>query len=758
MAEQTVQPKPSPHRRVKTPTLLQMEAVECGAAALGIVLAYHGRIVPLEEVRVACGVSRDGSKASNINKAARRYGLEAKGFRKEPDELRQFTPPFIVFWNFNHFLVVEGFGRNKVYLNDPAIGPRVVSAAEFDEAFTGVVLTLRPGPEFQRGGQKRTLWRSLPRRLVGIRRALAYVVLAGLALVVPGLAIPICGKVFVDDILVGGRTDWLVPLLVGMGLLGLLNAALTWLQLVHLTRLETKIAVGSSARFLWHVLRLPVEFFSQRYAGDVSMRVASNDRVARLLSGELASTVVALVTLGFYVLIMVQYDLLLTVLGVAIALLNLAALRAVSRHRADQSLRLQQDAGKWAATSMGGLQSIETLKASGAEADFFARWAGHQAKVVSAAQRLGALSEVLFAVPLFLGLLTNVAILAVGGLRVMSGMLSMGELIAFQALMASFLAPVGRLVSLGGTLQEVEADVNRLDDVHRYPPDPIFLSGVAGEEEVRREGVRSEEKKTFPSSLLTPHSSLLPPPPATRGLRLSGHVELRNITYGYSRLEEPLLRGFNLTLRPGSRVALVGGSGSGKSTVAKVLSGLVQPWEGEILFDGRPRTASPRPLLTNSLALVDQDICLFEGTVRDNLTLWDDTVPDGVVVQAARDACIHDDVAARPGGYESRVQEGGQNFSGGQRQRLEVARALVSEPTLLVLDEATSALDPATEHLIDDNLRRRGCACLIVAHRLSTIRDCDEILVLERGQVVQRGTHPELLAAGGRYVDLIRAE
>jgi ABC-type bacteriocin/lantibiotic exporter with double-glycine peptidase domain len=468
------------------------------------------------------------------------------------------------------------------------------------------------------------------------------------------------------------------------------------------------------------------------------MRVASNYRVARLLSGELASTVVALVTLGFYVLIMVQYDLLLTVLGVAIALLNLAALRAVSRHRADQSLRLQQDAGKWAATSMGGLQSIETLKASGAEADFFGRWAGYQAKVVSAAQRLGALSEMLFAVPLFLGLLTNVAILAVGGLRVMSGMLSMGELIAFQALMASFLAPVGRLVSLGGTLQEVEADVNRLDDVHRYPPDPVFLCW---------DGQESKEEETSSRFVTVP-----------AGLRLSGYAELRNITYGYSRLEEPLLLGFNLMLRPGSRVALVGGSGSGKSTVAKVLSGLVQPWEGEIVFDGRPRTSIPRPLLTNSLALVDQDICLFEGTVRDNLTLWDDTVPDSVVVQAARDACIHDEVAARPGGYESRVQEGGQNFSGGQRQRLEIARALVGEPTILVLDEATSALDPATEHLIDDNLRRRGCACLIVAHRLSTIRDCDEILVLERGQVVQRGTHPELLAAGGRYVDLIRAE
>jgi NHLM bacteriocin system ABC transporter peptidase/ATP-binding protein len=712
-------------RRVRTPTLLQMETVECGAAALGIVLGYHGRFVPLEELRVECGVSRDGSKASNVVKAARRYGLEAKGLRKEPADLRQLTLPFIVFWNFNHFVVVEGFGKGRVYLNDPALGPRAVSDQEFDTSFTGVVLHLMPGADFQRGGRRSSVLASLRQRLAGARLGLTYVVLAGLALVVPGMTIPIFGTVFVDQVIVAGRHDWLGPLLLAMVVVLLLGGVLTWLQLYHLTRLETKLAVGSSAKFLWHVLRLPVEFFTQRYAGDVASRVGSNDTVAGLLSGELATTVVSLASVLVYVVLMLQYDVTLTLLGASVALASFLALRAVARRRIDQSLLLQQDQGKLLAITMNSLQVIESLKASAAEGDCFQRWAGYQAKVVSAEQALAAATELLLTVPAFLSLLTGVLILGAGGLRVMDGQLSMGELLALQLLMTSFLAPVNQLVALGGTLQTVHGDLGRLDDVLRYRLDPTAADGEA-------------EPGGTP--------------------RLSGHVVLRNVTFGYSRVEAPLIRGFDLELRPGSRVALVGGSGSGKSTIARLIAGLVEPWEGEVLFDGRARAQIPRALLTNSLALVDQDIALFAGTVRDNLTLWDETVAEAAVVRAARDACIHDEVAARPGGYASDVLEGGANFSGGQRQRLEIARALVGDPSILVLDEATSALDPLTEQVVDDNLRRRGCTCVLVAHRLSTIRDCDEILVLEHGQVVQRGTHEELMAAGGVYASLLKAE
>jgi NHLM bacteriocin system ABC transporter peptidase/ATP-binding protein len=719
-------------RRARTPTVLQMEAVECGAAALGIVLASFGRWAPLEELRIACGVSRDGSKASNVVKAARQYGLEAKGFKKEPQSLRTIRPPMILHWNFNHFVVLEGFsgqrGKGRVHLNDPATGPRQVTEEELDQAFTGVVLTFQPGPGFEKKGEPPRLIPALRRRLEGTRAALAFVLLSGVALVLPGLAIPVFSKVFVDSVLLESRRDWLPPLLLAMGLAALMTGALTWLQQAYLLRLETRMAVGASSRFLWHVLRLPTEFFSQRYAGDISSRVAINDRVAQLLSRDLATSALGALMIVFFAAILFQYDAVLTLVGIATVSLNVVALRLVSRKRVDGNRRLAQDQGKLLGTAIGGLQTIETLKATGGESDLFTRWAGYQAKVVNGRQDLERYTQMLDAVPPLLAAVNTALILGIGGLRVMNGDMTLGGLVAFQLLMALFIAPVNRLVSLGGRLQMVEGDMNRLDDVMRYRMDPA-LAGL-GEA------------------------------PADDGapVKLAGRLELRKVSFGYSRLDPPLIEGLSLSLKPGSRVALVGGSGSGKSTIARLVTGLYQPWEGEIFFDGRSRSEVPPGVMTNSLASVDQNVFLFEGSVRENLTLWDSTIPLPEVVSAAKDACIHDEIAARPGGYESSVEEGGANWSGGQRQRLEIARALVGRPTLLVLDEATSALDPTTESRIDDALRRRGCTCLIVAHRLSTIRDADEIIVLEGGKAVQRGTHDELKTAGGPYARLISAE
>ena len=703
-----------------------MEAVECGAAALGIVLAYYGRRVPLEELRIACGVSRDGSKASNLVKAARHYGLIAKGYRKETDGVRAMRLPLVVFWNFNHFVVIEGFRKDRVYLNDPATGPRVVTAEEFDGAFTGVVLAFEPGPEFQRGGAKPSLLAALSRRLAGSAAAVAYLLLAGLGLVALGLVIPGFTRVFVDRILVGGQ-DWIGPLLIGMGLAAGLRAAVTGLQRYCLRRLEARLAISTASGFLWHVLRLPAEFYVQRYAGDISTRVAINDRVAQLLAGPLANVALNVAVIAFYALLMLQYDAVLTALGVGIALLNVLALRYVARRRVDASQRLLVDKGKLAGTTINGLQTIETIKASGAENDFFARWAGYHAKVLNGHQRLGVVTQWASTVPVLLTALNTAAILTLGGLRVMEGSLTMGMLVAFQSLMTSFLTPVTQLVTLGGTLQDVEGDMNRLDDVVRYRVDPLLAAPAVPEA-----------------------------PLAT--VRLAGYLELKGVTFGYSRLEPPLIDGLSLALKPGDRVALVGGSGSGKSTLARLVAGLYVPWAGEILFDGQPRASIPRPVLTCSLAMVDQDIVLFEGTIRENLTLWDASIPEADVVQAAKDAAIHADIAARPGGYDYMAGEAGRNFSGGQRQRLEIARALAGNPTLLVLDEATSSLDPLTEQAIDEALRRRGCTCLIVAHRLSTIRDCDEILVLEGGKVVQRGTHDEMIKVAGPYAQLIQTE
>lgn len=714
-------------KAVRSPTVLQMEAVECGAAALAIVLAHYGRWVPLEELRIACGVSRDGSKASNMVKAAREYGLEAKGFKREPQTLRTIQLPAILHWNFNHFLVLDGFHKGRVRLNDPAVGPREVSEEELDQAFTGVVMTFKPGPGFERRGEPPKLIPALRRRLAGSRAALAFVLLAGLGLVIPGLAIPVFSKLFVDGVLLEGHVEWLRPLLLAMGFTALALGLLTWLQQSYLLRLETRLAVGASSRFFWHVLRLPTEFFSQRYAGDISARVGINDRVAQLLSRDLATNTLGALLVVFYAVVLFRTDPVLTLVGVAIASLNVAALRFVSRRRVDGNRRLQQDQGKMMGTALGGLQTIETLKATGSESDLFVRWSGYQAKVVNARQDLERYTQILDAVPPLLGAVNTALILGIGGLRVMNGSLTLGGLVAFQVLMISFMTPINRLVSLGGRLQMVEGDMNRLDDVLRY---------------------RVDESASLSAE----------PVPEGEPVKLTGHLELRDVFFGYSRLDPPLIEGLNLTLKPGMRIALVGGSGSGKSTISRLVTGLYRPWSGEILFDGRRREEIPPKVLSNSLATVDQSVFLFEGSVRDNLTLWDATVPLPEVVAAARDACIHEDVAARPGGYDSPVEEGGANWSGGQRQRLEIARALMGRPTILVLDEATSALDPTTEKQIDEALRRRGCTCLIVAHRLSTIRDADEILVLEKGKVVQRGTHDELKMVEGPYARLISAE
>ena len=711
---------PRPRR---SPSVLQMEAVECGAAALAMVLAYYRKYVPLEELRVACGVSRDGSKALNVVRAARGYGMAARGLRKEPAELRGMTMPLIVFWNFNHFLVVDGFDGEHVLLNDPAMGRRTVGAEEFDQSFTGVVLSCVPGPGFVPSGRPPSLLASLRQRVRGAGAALGYLVLVGLALALPGLVLPVFTSVFIDRVLVAGLQSWAMPLVAGMAATAVLMAALTALQQHYLLKLEMRVALLSAAHFFWHVLRLPIGYYHQRSAGEIGARVGLNDRVAHVLSGELVSGLLGVLTGVFFATVMLFYDVAMSLISIAIAALNVLVLRLVARQRTELNQKLSIDAGKVMGTSMNGLLLIETLKASGTEAEFFSRWAGYQARLMNSMQAMSRSTIVLDLLPKFLTAANAALILGLGGLRVMDGDLTIGALVAFQALVASFVAPVNALVALGGRLQAFQGDMDRLDDVLRSDCEVDGAPGAA------------------PSSA-----------------KLSGALEFRNVRFGYSRLEAPLLEDFNLTLHPGQRVALVGGSGCGKSTLAKLVVGLYQPWDGEILFDGKPRQAWPRQQLLNSLAAVDQDVSLFSGTVRDNLTMWDGTVPQAGLMQAARDACAHQMIAARPGGYDSPVDEGGANFSGGQRQRLEIARALVGNPTLLVLDEATSALDPLTEQTVDGNLRRRGCSCLVVAHRLSAVRDCDEIIVLERGKVLERGTHDELLALRGKYAELIANE
>ncbi|NEQ74135.1 MAG: NHLP family bacteriocin export ABC transporter peptidase/permease/ATPase subunit [Okeania sp. SIO2C9] len=708
-----------------------MEAVECGAAALCIILSYYGRIIPLAKLRQECGVSRDGSKASKIVGAARNYGMEANGFKAETlDQLDEISPPYIVFWEFNHFLVVEGFNKHQVFLNDPATGPRKVSWDEFDESFTGVILTIEPGEDFEKSGRKPSIIPLLYQRLRPSLGAIIYCIIAGFLLVIPGLTVPVFSQIFVDNILVENRTNWLRPLVLGMTIATILQTLLTLLRLRYLRKLMIKLSVGMSSQFMWHILRLPVGFYAQRYAGEISDRVSINNEVAQVLSGQLATTVIDTVMIVFYGLVMFAYDRVLTLIAISFAAVNILALQLVSRQRVDANMRLVQDEGKLAGASIAGLQSMETLKASALESDFFSRWSGYYAKTVNTQQQLEVTNQVLEILPTFLSSLTSVLVLVVGGLRVMEGELSIGMLVAFQSLMLSFQQPVNTLVGFGSTLQELEGDLNRLDDV---------LSNET-QEEAEGEKAEGEKEQVFEES------------------KLKGYVELRNITFGYSQVDPPLVIDLNLSLQPGQKIALVGGSGSGKSTIAKLICGLYQPWEGEILFDGVPREDISPTVLTNSLSMVEQEIFLFGGTVRDNLTLWNPTISTTQLMKACQDAVIHEAVMALPGGYDGELLEGGGNLSGGQRQRLEIARALVNNPTILVMDEATSALDAETEKIIVDNLQSRGCSCIIVAHRLSTIRDCDEIIVLENGEVVQRGTHEEMLQEEGVYGGLISSE
>ncbi len=741
-------------KRCHTPTLLQMEAVECGAAALGIILSYYRRIVPLTELRQACGVSRDGVSALNIIKAARNYGLTAKSFKTNLAGLLQLKSPYIVFWNFNHFLVVEGFSKRQVYLNDPATGRRTVSLEEFSGAYTGVVIFLELGSDFQRGGRKPNTILALWSRLQGSLGALLYCVVAGFLLVIPELAIPIFSQVFVDDVLIQKKDEWLRPLILGMVFTAGLNGFLTLLQLQFLRQLKIKLSVGMKSNFLWHILRLPISFYDQRFAGEISSRMQLNDSIANMLSGNLATTVIAAASVFFYIVVMLQYDVVLTLVAIAFVAVNLAALQWVRGKRTDANIKLIQEYGKVSGVEISGLQSIETLKASGLESDFFSRWAGYYAKAINTQQELETTNQSLGILPTFLSAIASMLILAIGGLRVIDGAMSIGMLIAFQGMMQRFLEPVSNLVSLGSELQEMEGNLTRLDDILCNPIDPQLEggSGGAGGQGSRGAGGQGSRGEVLVS---------LPPPPLRPSAplpKLRGYVELRNVTFGYSKIAPPLIENFNLSLKPGQRVALVGGSGSGKSTIAKLLCGLYEPWQGEIQFDGKPREQISRQVLANSISAVEQEILLFAGSVRENLTLWDSTIPESHLVRACQDAALHNVILSLPGGYNAELLEGANNLSGGQRQRLEIARALVNNPTILIMDEATSALDAETEKIVSRNVRLRGCTCIIVAHRLSTIRDCDEIIVLDRGKIAQRGTHKELQQVEGPYLQLIRSE
>ncbi len=722
------QNKPLTKGAAKVPVAMQMETLECGAAALTMILAYYGKWIPLEQVRADCGVSRDGSNARNLLKAARNYGLSAKGYKYEPEQLKTAGKfPCIIHWNFNHFVVLCGFKGKKAVLNDPAKGNYTVSMETFDKSFTGICLMFEPTENFVPGGKPKSMLAFAKKRLVGAGIAVVFVVLTTVLISLLGVIQPVFSHVLLDKLLTQENPEWFYPFFGLLAAVSVVQIVVAFIEARTMWRIEAKFTSVGDSTFLWKVLRMPMEFFSQRMAGDIQLRQKANGEIANTLVNTLAPLVLNTAMMVFYLVIMVQYSWILALVGLASIVINLFMSRIISKKRVNITRVQMRDAGKLAGATVAGIEMIETIKASGAENGYFAKWAGYQASVNTQETRYERLNQYLGLIPTLVTSLANVAVLILGVWLTMQGEFTVGMVMAFQGFLASFTAPAMTLISAGQTIQEMRTEMERVEDVMEYPTDVNCENSEAG-------GELKEYDK------------------------LSGLVELKNVTFGYSRLAAPLIEDFSMTLKPGSRVAFVGGSGCGKSTLTKLISGLYQPWSGEILFDGKPIKQIDRGVFTGSLAVVDQDIILFEDSIRNNIKMWDSSIEDFEMILAAKDAQLHEDIMQRDGGYSYVITEGGKDFSGGQRQRMEIARVLAQDPTVIILDEATSALDAKTEYEVVKSIKNRGITCIVVAHRLSTIRDCDEIIVLDQGKVVERGTHDELYAKGGFYTQLVSNE
>ena len=713
----------------KVPIILQMEALECGAASLAMIFAYYKKFIPLERLRMECSVSRDGCNAKNVLAAARHNGLTAKGFSyNNVDALKENVQfPAIIHWNFNHFVVLCGFTKDSAILADPASGRRRVPMEEFEKSFTGIVLTFEKSDEFVADGQKKSIVGFLLKRLQGAVLPLVFILITGLLLAISGTVTSLFSQIFTDRILVSTDKSMITPLLQAMGITLAISFILQTLQSIYLLKIRGKMSITSGRQFMWHVLRMPVEFFSQRFAGDISSRQSSNDTIADTICNQVAPVVLNVIMIVIYFAILLYYDIVMTFICLAVALLNIFIVKLVSEKNENDNKAMSRDAGKLQGATVAGVSMIETIKSSGCEAGYFQKWVGYQTKYSNAIQRLTERNSCVGMIPSLLQGLANTAILLLGVYNILTGKFTIGSLMAFQGFMGSFLGPVNSLVGIGQTIQAVSGDMERVEDVMNYEPD-VYVD-LSEDSETQK-----EYKK------------------------LDGCVDIQNLTFAYSPLAKPLIEDFSLHVEKGQMVALVGGSGSGKSTIAKIVAGLYEPREGKILFDGKERKDIDRNVFRGSLSMVDQEITMFQDTIRNNITMWDDNIDDATLISAAQDAQIHDDILSRPNGYDHELVENGKDFSGGQRQRFEIARSFVIDPTIMILDEATSALDPTTEKKVMDAVKRRGITCFVVAHRLSTIRDADEIIMLEYGKVVERGTHEELIKLNGKYAELVKTE
>ena len=711
--------------RHKVPMIMQMESVECGAASLAMILAYFGKWLPLSQVRYDCGVSRDGSNLKNISAAANNYGLKTKAFSIEPEDLRELPLPCIAHWDFQHFVVITGIRGNTIFMNDPARGKVKMPLSDADESLTGIVLTFEPGPDFERGGHRSSISSFVMEHLKSAREALLFTFITGLVIAFAGLASQIISQIYIDDILTGKNPDWFPLFITLFGILFLVQTVTQAIACIYSHSFHMKLSIIGNSSFLWHLLRLPMRFFSQHSPGDLIMRQQSAATIASSLVEKLAPVVTNVALLAIYIFFMMRYNMLLAGIAAATTIINLLMIRFVSEKQVDLIRVSERKKGKLMSGTMTNLSNIESVKAAGTEKEFFKRWSNMYASSYNSDVVMNRTISYLGTLPSLFVTLCNTIVLGLGTYYIIAGEMTVGMLMAFQSIMASFMTASDSIVGTFSSLLTLRADMERMEDVYRADTD-IAVTG------------HDKEIDT------------------TDGAgKLKGGLELRHVSFGYNRLDPPLVDDFNLTLEPGKSVALVGPTGCGKSTLANIIAGINIQWEGDVLYDGKRLCEIDRATFVNSVAVVSQEHVIFNGTVADNIKMWDNTIEDFAMILACYQAQIHPDIASRLNGYESEMNDGGSNFSTGQLQRMEIATALVREPVILILDEATSALDARTEALVMNAIKDMGISLVIVAHRLSTVRDCDEIIVMDSGHAVERGTHDDLMANHGRYFDLM---